>query len=56
MDSLYVDLRRYPQASIGDPVTLWGADLPVEEVAAAANTIAYELLCKVTGRVKFIDD
>lgn len=56
MDSLYVDLRGYPQARIGDCVTVWGDGLPVEEVAAAANTIAYELLCKVTGRVKFIDD
>lgn len=53
MDSLYVDLRRHPAAAIGDPVILWGEELPVEEVAAAAGTIPYELLCKVTGRVKF---
>lgn len=53
MDSLYVDLRQHPGATIGDSVVVWGDELPVEEVAAAAGTIPYELLCKVTGRVKF---
>jgi alanine racemase len=55
MDSLYVDLRAHPGAAIGDSVTLWGEGLAVEDVAAAAGTIPYELLCKVTGRVKFVD-
>jgi len=53
MDSLFVDLRSYAEAQIGDSVVLWGDELPVEEVAVCANTIPYELLCKVTGRVKF---
>jgi alanine racemase len=45
MDLITVDLRNYPQANIGDLVTLWGKGLPVERVAASADTIAYELVC-----------
>jgi alanine racemase len=36
---------------VGDPVVLWGPELPVEQVAAHAGTISYELLCAVSGRV-----
>ena len=58
MDMLSVDLRRHPEARVGDPVTLWGADIPVEAIASAAGTIPYTLLCGVTTRVRFetIDD
>lgn len=35
----------------GAEVTVFGAALPVTEVAAAAGTIAYELLCRVGPRV-----
>lgn len=52
MDMIAVDLREI-EAAAGDPVTLWGAGLPVEEVARAAGMIPYELLCGVTQRVKF---
>jgi alanine racemase len=51
MDMITVDLRQQPDAAIGDPVVLWGEGLPVEEIAEAAGTIAYELLCGVTARV-----
>jgi alanine racemase len=51
MDMITLDLRGQPAARLGDPVTLWGPDLPVEEVAAAAGTIGYELLTGITGRV-----
>jgi len=51
MDMLTVDLSLIPAAQIGSPVTLWGQGLPVEEVAAAAGTISYELLCAVAQRV-----
>jgi alanine racemase len=43
------DLKR-PTAP-GDPVILWGAGLPVEEIAVWANTIPYELLCGISQRV-----
>lgn len=51
MDMLGLDLTEVPEAAVGDEVTLWGADLPVEEVARAAGTSPYELVCSVTRRV-----
>ncbi|MBC9249201.1 alanine racemase [Pseudomonas alcaligenes] len=51
MDMLAVDLTNLPAAQVGDTVELWGAQLPVDEVARAAGTIGYELLTKVTARV-----
>ncbi|HVA55748.1 MAG TPA: alanine racemase C-terminal domain-containing protein, partial [Gammaproteobacteria bacterium] len=53
MDMIAVDLRGVPHAQAGDPVVMWGPELPVEEIARAAGTIPYELLCGVTQRVKF---
>ncbi len=53
MDMLCLDLREQPEAAVGDPVTLWGDGLPVEEIADHAGTIAYELLCSVTNRVPY---
>jgi alanine racemase len=55
MDLLAIDLRGLPQARVGDPVVLWGRDLPIEEVAAAAGTIGYELACGITRRVRFVE-
>lgn len=55
MDMIAIDLRDHSRAKEGDTVTLWGEGLPVEEIAKHANTIAYELLCQVTSRVKFIE-
>lgn len=51
MDMLSVDLSEVSNAEAGSPVTLWGNGMPVEEVAAAAGTISYELLCALTARV-----
>ncbi|MEQ1667551.1 MAG: alanine racemase [Sulfuriferula sp.] len=51
MDMLFVDLTAIPNAHIGSPVILWGQGLPVEEVATAAGTISYELLCARAQRV-----
>jgi len=51
MDKITIDLRGVPDARVGDEVRLWGAGLPVEEIARAAETIGYELLCGVHGRV-----
>ncbi len=52
MDMLNVDLTPAPTAHIGSPVTLWGVGLPVEQVAAAAGTISYELLTALAPRVR----
>jgi len=56
MDMITLDLRGCPAARVGDPVILWGAGLPVEEIAEAANTIPYQLLCGVTARVSFVEE
>ena len=58
---LAVDLTPCPQAGFGAEVTLWGtsshgAVLPIDEVAQAASTVGYELMCAVSSRVKFVDD
>ncbi len=52
MDMLCVDLRPCPGARPGARAVLWGEGLPVERVAAAAGTLAYELLCRVAPRVR----
>jgi alanine racemase len=51
MDMIAVDVTLIPEASVGDEVTLWGAGLPVEEIAGLADTIPYELVCAVAQRV-----
>ena len=51
MDQFCVDVTDIPEAAMGDVVTIFGAGLPVEEVAAAAQTINYEIVCGITKRV-----
>ena len=55
MDLMTLDLRGLSNVAVGDPVTLWGPDLPVEQVAEAAGTISYELTCSITRRVRFVE-
>ena len=57
MDMMFADLTDIPEANIGSSVELWGAQVPVDAVAQAANTISYELLCAVAPRVpvKMVD-
>lgn len=52
MDMLSVDLTPVPSARIGSRVVLWGEDLPIDEVAEAAGTIGYELMCAIAPRVR----
>ena len=56
MDLMMIDLRAHPEARVNDRVLLWGPDLPVERIAAAAGTISYELTCGITRRVLFLED
>lgn len=51
MDMLAVEISNKNPVKVGDPVTLWGEGLPIEEVAAHAGTIPYELFCRFTERV-----
>lgn len=56
MDMITMDLSDQPDAKVGDPVILWGEGLAVEEVARIAGTIPYELVCRVTRRVRYEPD
>jgi alanine racemase len=56
MDMLTVDLSPLPQADAGSEATLWGCGphgsvLPIDEVARAAGTVGYELMCALAPRV-----
>ena len=51
MDMICIDISDIPEAYIGTPVTLWGEGLSADEVAAAAGTVSYELLCALAPRV-----
>jgi alanine racemase len=56
MDMITVDLEPVPAARLGSEVTLWGegpagARLSIDEVARAAGTIGYELMCALAARV-----
>jgi len=50
MDMIAVDLGPSGMDAVGDIATLWGDGLAVEEVAAWANAIPYELVCGVMNR------
>ncbi len=55
MDMLAVDLTPVPHARVGTEVILWGEGGPsVDEVAQAAGTIGYELLCALAPRVPVV--
>jgi alanine racemase len=51
MDMISVDLTGLEHVEVGDTAELWGENLSVNEVAACAGTIAYEILAGLTGRV-----
>ena len=55
MDNITVDLGPEPAAAIGDPVVLIGRDgterQTAEELARRIDTINYEIVCGISGRV-----
>jgi alanine racemase len=52
MDMITVDVTDLPAVAVGDPVVLWGGEVPVEEIAAHAGAIPWDLLCGVSQRVQ----
>ena len=51
-----VDLTPVADAGFGSEVTLWGFGplgslLPIDEIAHAAGTVGYELMCALAARV-----
>jgi alanine racemase len=55
MDMLCVDISDIEAAYVGTPVTLWGEDLPCDEIAQAAGTVSYQLLCALAQRVPVVE-
>ena len=51
MDMLSIDITGIPAAGVGSRVRLWGEGVPAETVADAVDTIAYELVTRVSERV-----
>nr|WP_024968257.1 catabolic alanine racemase DadX [Pantoea sp. IMH] len=51
MDMITVDLTPCSQAGIGSQVELWGSNVKIDEVAQAAGTLGYELMCALAPRV-----
>jgi alanine racemase len=53
MDMITIDLGDHDGIDLGAEVILWGRALPVEELARHAGTIPYELVCRITRRVRY---
>ena len=51
MDMVTVDLTPCQQAGIGSQVEMWGNNIKIDEVAKAAGTVGYELMCALAPRV-----
>jgi len=55
MDMLAVDITLLMTADVGTPVQLWGDSMPIDEVARAAGTVSYELMCALAPRVPVVE-
>ncbi len=51
MDMCMIDLGDYPESEVGDEVEIFGKNNPIEDLAAYAGTIPYEIVCAVSKRV-----
>lgn len=52
MDQSIIDVTALkPDVQVGETVTLWGGNLPVEDIATLAGTIGYEMLTGVAARI-----
>lgn len=56
MDQIMVDVTDHPDCSVADEVELWGANLPVSEIAQTAGTIPWEILTRIAPRVQRITE
>jgi alanine racemase len=55
MDMVAVDVTGRDEVRVGSAVEFWGKELPVDEIATAAGTIAYEVLCGLAPRVPVVE-
>lgn len=54
MDMTMIDVTDIPEAREGDEVEVFGKQIPVQELASATGTIAYEIMTGISQRVKRI--
>ena len=52
MDMFMIDVTDVPGVNEGDEIIIFGKELPVQELAAWAGTIAYEIMTGISQRVK----
>ncbi|MFY9465661.1 MAG: bifunctional UDP-N-acetylmuramoyl-tripeptide:D-alanyl-D-alanine ligase/alanine racemase [Sediminibacterium sp.] len=52
MDMAMIDVTDVPQVKPGDIVEVFGSNIPVQELAKATGTIAYEIMTSISQRVK----
>ncbi len=52
MGFIAVDVTGLEEVVPGDRVELWGADMPISEVASVSGTIPYTLTCHIGSRVR----
>ncbi|MDD2792726.1 MAG: bifunctional UDP-N-acetylmuramoyl-tripeptide:D-alanyl-D-alanine ligase/alanine racemase [Sediminibacterium sp.] len=52
MDMTMLDVTDVPEVKAGDIVEVFGSNIPVQELAEATGTIAYEIMTSVSQRVK----
>ncbi|MBL7808374.1 MAG: bifunctional UDP-N-acetylmuramoyl-tripeptide:D-alanyl-D-alanine ligase/alanine racemase [Saprospiraceae bacterium] len=52
MDMTMIDITHIPEAQVGDEVTIFGQNPPVQELAQCLQTIPYEVFTNVADRVK----
>jgi alanine racemase len=53
MDMIAIDLSNFKTQLTGKEVTIWGGQLPIEQIAEDLKLIPYTLACGITKRVKF---
>lgn len=51
MDMSMIDLTACPNVDVGSEIEIFGEHAPLEEMAAKASTIPYEITCNVSKRV-----
>ena len=58
MDQTMLDVTDHPDVSLLDEVTVFGKDLPVDDLADITGTISYEIVCQLTDRIQriMVDD
>lgn len=52
MDACMLDVTDYPDIQVGDEVEIFGKNVPVTEISDKLGTIPYEVLTRISRRVK----